>query len=159
MADSRDVLHGFREHLVGLGIVRKEGQAGTAPPMFLELERGNASPGDEDLKAAERTSDIIATAKIGGEPAPSAGGGFQLTTTVDVTFRTVKDRSWRAFELSAAIRAEMLESPMGYRPEWIMGGVPVITSRPLGGCQPLGRAPGQGYEHLSKYLIETYATP
>lgn len=158
MADSREILTAFRQHMVDAGLVRKPPDVDPGRhPMFVEPADGPWGPGpQEGLKPVEQDP-LLAVSIFWGTGIPAGeADGYQLAGTIDVRFRSAGAAGAQAASaLAAAMRAQLFE-PNGQRKHgWVMGGLYVYTTGETSGFTRLASSRAEGFDDVWKAYVET----
>lgn len=141
-------------HLAGAGLVRRPGDAGSAPPFWRQPAEGAIAPGDR--KPPENDDQLVISAFRMPGLTPGAGEEDYESWTVDLHFRErVVGRAEAAHD---AIYRELVlagNGGPGGRFDWTMDGLWVIRSRPWRDFGLVSSSQAGGWLFVASYLFET----
>lgn len=144
------LLEHLRNHLEGLGLVRKPPAGGTTPPMWLQPQDGTPAPGESPSdNAAEVHPDLVtALYLLPGPPTTAYEGDTWRYDVVEIRYRARKAPF--ASDLERLIRQALHD-----RRDYDLAGKRVIESLIARELAPLGSGP-QGFTFGQQYLFQTY---
>jgi hypothetical protein len=124
--DSTRVLTAVRNELETAGLVRRPGNAGPLPALFIEPQGGPPAPGDRD--APETTGELVATLRLSGEGPGRAGAAYVRLFVLDLILRSSTTAGLIAGRtLDTAVRKRLVETSNYGVGKLLDGGGPMPT--------------------------------
>lgn len=109
MPTTTHVLTAFRNELEGAGLIRRPGDAGELPPMFVEPITGPPAPGERE--GTEAGDELVVTLRLSSELPARAGEAFVRGMVFDVVYRSTGTAGLKqGRDLDAAIRARLIQT-------------------------------------------------
>lgn len=144
------LLNAMQSELIAQGIVRRPGDTGTAPPMWLEPALGVPGPGEGQGTAVD--PNLVLGAFLTGGFAPEPYGSWHRRPIVDVRIRAARDKAYLAEDVELQITRALID-----KRDWMMGtgqsAMYVVESEQWRALSRLG-SDEQGYEYVVAFVFE-----